>query len=116
MPPAELVERLGDLGHLRRDNVVPDLAFFGADRFGDRAVGVDGVAAVNEKVRAPLAHRLVDLHAAKAGVDAPALAGRVTAPQKTQIGARVSAPPALVVQSVWRNDKPADRRLANRAI
>ena len=60
-------------------------AAFGDDRLGNRAVGVDGVAAVDEEQRVALAHRLVDLHAAEAGIDAPALAGGVAAPDEPQV-------------------------------
>ena len=66
--------------------------FSAIDRFGDRAVGVDGVAAVDEEQRAALAHRLVDLHAAERRVDPPALARRVAAPHEAQIAARMTRP------------------------
>ena len=67
------------------------LPVLGDDRLADRAVGVDGVAAVDEEVRLAAAHGLVDLHAAEVRVDAPALPGGVAAPDEAQVG-RVPGP------------------------
>ena len=114
MPAAELVERLRHLRHLRRDDVVPDGAPFGRHRFGDRPVGIDGVAAVDEEQRRALAHRFVDLHPAEGRVDAPPLTGRIATPQETHVGPGVAQHPPFAARGVGRDRKPARHRLADR--
>src|SRR5262245_56528580 len=119
--PAEFVERLGDLRDLGRDDVVPDLSLFGNRRLGDRSVSVDVVAAVDEKKRTALTHRLVDLHPAEGWVDSPPLARRVSTPQEAQI--TLTTPPRLIVVIVIvasgagrRDDEVAGHRFAEGAL
>ena len=77
---AELVERLGDVADAVLDEVAPRRAVVEAQRLGDRRVGVDQVAGVDEQVRLGGAHRGERAHAAVAFVDAPALPAHVAAP------------------------------------
>src|SRR5262245_9187980 len=113
MPPAELVERLRHLGHLGRHDVGPDLASLGRHRFGDGTVGVDGVAAVDEEMRIPLTHRLVDLHAAKSRVDAPALPSGVAAPEEPNLAGAAISPAPFVVELMRWHHEAAGHRLAD---
>ena len=112
--PPEFVQRLCDLGHLGCDDVGPDLASLSDDRLGDWAVGIDGVAAMDEEVRAALTHRFVDLHPAEGRVDPPTLTCRVPAPQKAQIAACMTPPAAFIDHALRRDDEPAGHRLADR--
>ena len=80
----EFVQRLGHLGDLGRDQVLPQRAVAQLHLRGDGAVGIDGVAAVQEHVGVGPAHGLVDAHAAKGLVDAEALACGVAAPHQAQ--------------------------------
>ncbi len=82
---AELVERLGDLALLFGDQVAPGAAVLGGHFGGDRPIGVDHIAAVQEEVRPTLAHGFVDAHAAEVGVDAIALPAGVAAPNEANV-------------------------------
>ena len=62
----ELVEGLGDLGGGLGDEVLPGRAVVERDLGGDRVVGVDVVAAVEEEVGPGAADRLEDPHPARA--------------------------------------------------
>ena len=53
---AEFVERLGDLGLLRDRDVLPDLAVGQFHLGGNDAVGIDGVAGMEQEIRPVLAH------------------------------------------------------------
>ena len=77
---AELIERLGDVADAVRDQVAPGRAVVELHRFGNRPVGVDQVAGVDEQIRLDGPHRRERLHAAARFVEAPALAADVTAP------------------------------------
>ena len=68
---------------------------------GDRAVGIDGVAGVQQKIRAMLAHGGEGEHAAVIRVDAPALSGDVATPDETD-----------VTPIGWRGAEAPDHRLA----
>ncbi|MFK4511613.1 hypothetical protein ABIF81_006791 [Bradyrhizobium daqingense] len=84
---AVLVQRLRDLGLLGNGEVLPGLAV-GKPHLGlDRTVGIDGVAGMQEEIRTMLAHRGEGDHAAVIGVDAPALAGDVAAPDEADVAA-----------------------------
>src|SRR5262245_13313823 len=76
----ELVQRFCHLRNLRCDDVGPDLPSLSADRLGNRTIRINVVAAMNEEKGPPLTHGFVNLHPAEAGVDTPALSGRVPAP------------------------------------
>jgi hypothetical protein len=102
---AEVVERLGDLRLRGRDDVAPGPAAWQRDRLGQRAVGVDGVAAAEEEIRLQLGHRLEDPVAADVGVDPPALAREVAAPGERHVAALA-----------WRGGERADRRLRARLV
>nr|GEU28582.1 hypothetical protein [Tanacetum cinerariifolium] len=82
MAATVFLQRFRDLAHFFRDDIAPDLAVFRGHLGKDGAVGINGVAVVDEKVRIAQAHRFIDFHAAKIGVDAPALAALVAAPVK----------------------------------
>ena len=82
---AVLVERLGHLGLLGRDDVAPDPAVRERHARLHRSVGVDAVAAVDEEVGPAVGHGLEDRHAADVGVDAPALARDVTGPHEPHV-------------------------------
>lgn len=86
---AKFVQRFGHLALGRGGEVTPALALFHRQLGRDRAVGVDGIAAVQEEIRIALAHRAVDTHAADVRVDAEALADGVAAPDKAHIAARL---------------------------
>ncbi len=83
--PAIVVQRLGDLALGFGGDVAPDAPVLGGQGFGHRAVGVDGVAAVDKKVRQAQAHGFIDAHAADVRVDAKALADGVAAPHEAYI-------------------------------
>ena len=90
--PTELVERLRHLAHLFGDQVVPHAAVGQLHLCTDGTVSVDRVPAMQEEVGIGLADLLIDLHATPGFIDAPPLAGRVTAPGKanvTRSGARL---------------------------
>src|SRR4029077_5341725 len=99
---AEFVERFGDLRFLRDGEVLPDLAvselYFGRND----AVGIDGVAGMQQEIWAVLAHGGEGEHAAIIGIDAPALAGDIATPDKTDIAAIAG-----------RGTEAADHRLAH---
>ena len=101
MRRAEFVERLGDLGLFRNRDVLPDLAVGQFHFSGKGAVGIDGVARMQQEVRPVLAHGREGNHAAVVGIDAPALPRDIAAPDKTDV-----APVAR------RGPEAADRRLA----
>ena len=84
-----LVQRLGDFFHALGDQVVPDAPAFDIDGGRHRAIGIDRVAAMDEKVRVAIAHLFVDFHAAEVGVDAEILASRVAAPDKARAAPRI---------------------------
>ena len=54
---------------------------------GIDAVGIDGVAGMQQEIRAMLAHGGEGEHAAVVGIDAPALSGDVAAPDETDVAA-----------------------------
>ena len=83
---AELGERLGHLRLLRDHDVAPHGPVGQGDGLGDRAVGVDRVARVDEEVGGEGAPGLVGAHATARRVDAPALAGGVPAPGEGHVG------------------------------
>ncbi|MNQ79724.1 hypothetical protein D3C85_946760 [compost metagenome] len=82
---AILVEGFSDFALRLAGDVAPHPAAFGGQLRRHRAVGVDGIAAVDEEVRQAQTHGLVDTHAADVRVDAEALADSVTAPDKADI-------------------------------
>ncbi len=88
---AEFLQRLGHLQFLRHDveeGVGPDeLAGRVRHAFLQRRVGVDRVAGMQEEVRPRASHRFVDLHAAKAEIDPPALADGVARPDEADLAA-----------------------------
>ena len=84
---AVLVQRLGDLGLLGDGDVLPDLAVGELDLGGDHAVGVDGVAGMQQEIRPVFAHGCEGDHAAVIGIDAPALSGDVAAPDEADVAA-----------------------------
>ncbi len=53
----------------------------------DRPVGIDGVAGMQQEIRAMLAHGGEGEHAAIVGIDAPALSGDVAAPDEADVAA-----------------------------
>ena len=81
------VEGLGHFALGLGGEVAPDAPVFHGQLRRHRAVGVDGVAAVDKEVRQAQAHCLVDAHAADIRVDAEALPYRVAAPDKTDVPA-----------------------------
>jgi high-affinity nickel permease len=68
---------LGDLGLLFEHHVFPDAAIGHLLLGLDRAVGIDGVAAMDEEIRAVLQHGRIGLHAPARFVDPPALAAGI---------------------------------------
>ena len=82
---AEFVERLGDLCLLGNRDVLPDLAVGELHLGGDDAVGIDGVAGMQQEIRPVLLHGGESDHAAIVGIDAPALARDIAAPDKADI-------------------------------
>ncbi len=87
MRRAKLVERLGDFGLLRDRDVLPDLAVGQFHFGGNDAVGIDGVAGMQQEIRPVLAHGCEHEHAAVIGIDAPALSGDIAAPYETDVAA-----------------------------
>lgn len=84
---AVLVQRLGNLALFVDEDVVLPLAATGkVDLVLHRAVGIDGVAGMQEEVGRILADRGIGLHAGV--VDAPALAGGIAGPSETDIALR----------------------------
>ena len=82
-----MVFRLG-FGHLglgSGSEIAPGTAVGQRHRLGQRAIGIDAVAAVDEKVRTQPTHGLEDAHAAQIRVDPPALAANVSRPQETHV-------------------------------
>ena len=83
--PAELGQGLRDLRGRLSGEVLPDPAvrqrLFGRER----AIGIDGIARMDEEGGLDLAHRLVDLHAAPVEIDAPALPRRVARPDEADV-------------------------------
>ncbi len=84
---AIFIEGLRDFALGFGGDIAPDAAVFNSQLRGHRAVGVDGVAAVNKEVRQTQAHGFVDAHAADVRVDAEALADGIAAPHKTNVAA-----------------------------
>ena len=82
MATAVFLEGFRDLADFLRDDIAPDLAVFRRHLGQDRPIGINRVAVVDEKVRVAQAHRFIDFHAAKIGIDAPALTALVAAPVK----------------------------------
>src|SRR5690242_18368229 len=82
---AEFVERFGDLCLFRNGDVLPDFAVGKLDLGGNDAVGIDGVAGMNQEIRLMLAHGSERDHAAVVGVYTPALAGDITAPDEADV-------------------------------
>jgi hypothetical protein len=79
------VHERGDFRFCRRHHVLPHRSIRERHLLGQRSVRVDGVAAVDEEVRTPSPHRLVQAHPAPLGIDAPALAGGVGRPRERHI-------------------------------
>src|SRR5262249_46948936 len=77
---AKLGERFRGLRLLLGDDVLPDAAVRQLLLGGDRAVGVDVVAVVDEEIGTVSVHHGVGAHAAARFVDAPALTGGVAPP------------------------------------
>ena len=98
---AEFVERLGHLGFFFDGDVLPHLAVGKLHLGLDRAVGIDGVAGMQQEIRAMLAHGGEGEHAAVIGVYAPALSGDIAAPDETD-----------VASIGWRGAEAADDSLA----
>src|SRR5947209_15105591 len=82
---AELIESFGDLGLLRNGDVLPDLVVRQLHLCGDDAVGINGIAGMEQEVRAVLAHGGESKHAAIIGIDTPALSGNVAAPDEADV-------------------------------
>ena len=85
---AELAQRLGDLTLLGRDHIAPHPPVVERDLRLERRVSVDGVASMDEDVRADLAHGFVETHATEVRIDAPALPGGVRRPGNRDIAPR----------------------------
>ncbi len=88
--PAEVVDRLGRVRLGRRHDVLPHRPVVQRHFGGERLVGVDGVAGVDEHVRLRGAHRLVEAKTAPLGIDAPALADGVGRPGDGDIARSVA--------------------------
>ncbi|MOA07489.1 hypothetical protein D3C78_1271900 [compost metagenome] len=84
---AVLIKGLGDFALGFGGDVAPHPAAFRGELSRDRAVGVNGVAAVDKKVWQTQAHCFVDAHAANVRVDAEALPDGVAAPDKANVAA-----------------------------
>ncbi len=84
---AEFGQRFGDLRLLLENDVLPHAAVGQLHLGRDGAVGIDRVPRMDEEIRAVPQHGLVDLHAAAALVDAPALARSVARPDKADVAA-----------------------------
>ena len=82
---AELVERLGDFCLLGDGEVLPDLAVRQFHLCWNHAVGIDGIAGMQQEIRPVLGHGGEGDHAAIVGIDAPALARDIAAPDETDI-------------------------------
>jgi hypothetical protein len=85
-----LLQRLGDfqlLRHLVQERVGPQqlAGRLVDDALGQRAVCIDRVAGMNEEVRPCTPHRLVNLHAPEAEIDAPTLTAGVAGPDEADI-------------------------------
>ena len=85
VPATKLIERLGHLAYLFSHQVVPQGAVSQFHLGLDRAVGINGVTAVQKKIRVNFAHLLINFHAAPGLVDAPPLASGVAAPGEAHI-------------------------------
>ena len=75
------------LGLLVTDEVFPDGAVGKLEARPDGIVRVDGIPAVDEKVRPHLADRRIGLHAVVVGIGAKSLATGVAAPRKEHVAA-----------------------------
>src|SRR5262245_35334606 len=84
---AELGERLGDLGLFRDEDILPERAVFELDFCLHRIIGIDVVAAMDEKIRLQTAHLVVNPHATPLWIDAPPLASGIPAPDKGDVAA-----------------------------
>ncbi|GEK73421.1 hypothetical protein HHA04nite_19650 [Halomonas halophila] len=102
---AEFLQGLGHLELLRRHPVAPQAAVGELDALLQRAVGVDGVAGVDEEVGALVEHGGVGGHAAARLVDAPALAHGVAGPHEAHVAWRLR-----------RQAQPAGDRFADRTV
>src|SRR5438132_8137031 len=83
----ELRERFGDLGLFRDDDILPERAVVELDLCLNGIIGIDIVAAVDEKIRLQAAYLFVNPHAAPLWIDAPPLAGGISAPDKGDVAA-----------------------------
>ncbi len=99
---AKLGQRLGRLRLILADEVFPDLAIRHLLLGRDRAVGIDVVAVVDEKIGPIAKHGGIGAHAAATFVDPPTLAGGIARPYERQ-----RAPVCR------RGAKAADLRLAH---
>ena len=90
---AELVQRLGDLGRLLRDEVAPGGLAGHLEGLRDGVVRVDRVAGVQEEVGHRGVHRRVAAHAADLRVDAVALPRGVRGPHEGLGGGGLPAEP-----------------------
>ena len=81
----EVVDSHRDMAFGFSGQVAPDATIF-HDLLGrNRAVCVDSVATVQEKIRQASTHGVVDAHAAYVRVDAEPLTDRITTPYKTNV-------------------------------
>ncbi|RMP22783.1 hypothetical protein ALQ26_05986 [Pseudomonas amygdali pv. lachrymans] len=80
-----LVEGLRHLAFRLGGQVAPDPPAFRGDLLGHWPVGVNGVTAVDKKVRQAQAHRLIDTHATNVRVDTEALPHRVATPDEADV-------------------------------
>lgn len=88
---AIVVEGLRNLALGFSGDIAPHPTALGGQLRRHRAVGVDGVAAVDKEVRQTHAHGFIDAHAADIGVDAEALADGVAAQTKRILRRAVGA-------------------------
>ncbi len=79
---AKLRQAVRDRGFLLGHDIPPGFPVRQFQLSGHRTVGVDVIAAMDEKVGAVFEHGLVGSHATASGIDAPALARGITRPDK----------------------------------
>ena len=81
----KLIDRFGDFAFRFGCYVPPDCSIGERDLGGDRIIGVNRVAAVNEKIRFHVPHLFVDAHTAEIRIDAVALSDCVSRPEKSNV-------------------------------
>ncbi len=74
---AKLGNGFGDLAGILGRDVFPDIAIGHFCLCGERAIGIDGIAGMDEEVRVMLGDRGIGFHAAAILVNAPALPGGI---------------------------------------